>query len=215
MIQALSSSASGNEWRYGPAAQFFHWITVLLVLAAYAFSPGGSEQEIYSADAEFGRRVHETLGFSVFVVVLSRVLWRAIDRKPEAIPMKLSLRMSAIAIQGLLYVLLFALPLTAISGVWLEGHALTLLGRINFVPMMPTLHELGLSLASTHGWLGNAILWIAGVHAAGAIYHHLVLKDRVLQSMLPARRRRSASRATSMPTAERTLGKLSRAVIKE
>ncbi len=33
--------------------------------------------------------------------------------------------------------------------------------------------------------LGDAILWLAGMHAAAAIYHHLVLKDGVLASMLP------------------------------
>ena len=35
----------------------------------------------------------------------------------------------------------------------------------------------------------TAILWLAGLHAAAAIYHHLVLKDGVLLSMLPSRRR--------------------------
>jgi cytochrome b561 len=28
-------------------------------------------------------------------------------------------------------------------------------------------------------------MWIAGIHAVAAIYHHLVLKDDVLVSMLP------------------------------
>ena len=32
---------------------------------------------------------------------------------------------------------------------------------------------------------GLAIHWLAGLHAAAAIYHHLVLKDGVLASMLP------------------------------
>ena len=40
-------------------------------------------------------------------------------------------------------------------------------------------------IASIHTWLGDAILWIAGVHAAAALYHHFVLRDRVLRSMLP------------------------------
>jgi cytochrome b561 len=35
-----------------------------------------------------------------------------------------------------------------------------------------------------HGFLGDAVMWIAGLHAAAAIYHHVVLKDGVLASML-------------------------------
>jgi cytochrome b561 len=28
-------------------------------------------------------------------------------------------------------------------------------------------------------------MWLAGAHALAALYHHFVLKDRVLASMLP------------------------------
>jgi cytochrome b561 len=41
-----------------------------------------------------------------------------------------------------------------------------------------------------HEFLGDAIMWFAGLHAAAAIYHHLVLKDGVLSSMLPEKRTR-------------------------
>ena len=41
-----------------------------------------------------------------------------------------------------------------------------------------------------HEFLGDAIMWIAGLHAAAAIFHHVVLKDRVLSSMLPQVERR-------------------------
>lgn len=37
-----------------------------------------------------------------------------------------------------------------------------------------------------HQFLGDAIMWLAGVHAAAAIYHHVVLKDGVLWAMLPS-----------------------------
>jgi cytochrome b561 len=46
-----------------------------------------------------------------------------------------------------LYVLLIALPLTAIVGAWLEGHPLTLFGIGNFGPMLPQSHDLGQSSA--------------------------------------------------------------------
>jgi cytochrome b561 len=76
-------------------------------------------------------------------------------------------------------------PLTAISGAWLEGHPLTFLGQVRVGPLLPEVHNLGKAIASIHTWLGDAILWIAGVHAVAALYHHFVLRDRVLRSMLP------------------------------
>ena len=90
-------------------------------------------------------------------------------------------------VQAALYVLLFAVPLTAITGAWLEGHALTLLGGAMVPPPLAESHELGASLAEVHTWLGDAILWLAGVHAAAGLLHHYVLKDGVLRSMLPHR----------------------------
>jgi cytochrome b561 len=38
-----------------------------------------------------------------------------------------------------------------------------------------------------HGFLGDAILVLAGLHAVAAIYHHVLLKDGVLKSMLPGK----------------------------
>ena len=35
--------------------------------------------------------------------------------------------------------------------------------------------------------LGDAILWVAGVHAAAALFHHFYLRDQVFRSMLSGR----------------------------
>jgi cytochrome b561 len=43
----------------------------------------------------------------------------------------------------------------------------------------------GATIARIHTWLGDAILWLAGLHALAGLYHHVVLKDGVLASMLP------------------------------
>jgi cytochrome b561 len=178
-------SAASTLPRYGRAAQFLHWITAILVVTAFVFGPGGSEQRVYSVAKDFDRQLHETLGLTVFALTLIRLLWRAIDRPPDDPPMPRWMGISAKATHGILYVLLFALPLTAISGAWLEGHPLTLLTGIRIGPLLAESHGAGSAIASTHTWLGDAILWVAGAHAAAALYHHFVLRDGVLRSMLP------------------------------
>jgi len=76
-------------------------------------------------------------------------------------------------------------PLTAISGAWLEGHPLTLLAGIRIGPWLGEVHSIGSAIATIHTWLGDTILWVAGLHAVAGLYHHFVLRDGVLQSMLP------------------------------
>jgi cytochrome b561 len=94
--------------------------------------------------------------------------------------------LAAATVQGLLYLLLFAVPLTAIFGAWLEGHPLAYLGGLEIPAPMAASHDLGGLVAEIHTWLGDAILWLAGLHAVAALYHHAILKDGVLASMLPA-----------------------------
>jgi cytochrome b561 len=93
--------------------------------------------------------------------------------------------LAAIVVQIALYALLFAVPLSAILGAWLEGHPLACLGSLSIDSPFAASHELGSEIATIHTWLGDAILWVAGLHALAALYHQFILKDGVLASMLP------------------------------
>jgi len=173
------------DTRYGAITQALHWATAILVLVAYIYGPGGSEQRVYSIARNFDRQLHETLGMCVFLLVLIRVMWRMVDIRPAPRPAPLWMLIGAKVVQWALYLLLFALPVTAIAGAWLEGHPLTLLAGIEILPMVKTSHDVGTTIATIHTWLGDAIIWLAGFHALAAIYHHVVLKDGVFTSMLP------------------------------
>ena len=179
--------AISTRLRYGAVAQLFHWATAILVVAAYVYGPGGSEQRVYSLAKDFDRQLHETLGISVFAISLIRLAWRAFDATPEDLPMPRWMRLSSKAVHAMLYVLLFAVPVTAIFGAWLEGHPLTFLGNVRIGPFLTEAHAVGSVIASVHTWLGDTILWVAGIHAAAALYHHFMLRDGVLRSMLPGR----------------------------
>jgi cytochrome b561 len=176
-----------NTLRYSAPTKAIHWLTAVLVLTAFIYGPGGSEERIYSAARDFDRQLHETLGVCVLALVLVRVLWRFVDRHPEPPPLARWMGLAAIIVRVTLYVLLFAVPLTGLSGAWLEGHPLTLLGPLAVPPPLPRLHALGSGIADVHSWLGDVIIWVAGVHAAAGLFHHYVLKDGMLLSMLPGR----------------------------
>ena len=177
--------SSRTPTRYSAVTQAFHWLTAILVLVAFIYGPGGSEQRVYAAARDADRQLHETLGLLVFSIAVLRLLWRAVDKRPD--PPVVSRWMGALstAVQLLLYALMLALPITAVSGAWLEGHPLTLLAGVKVAPLLATRHDLGANLAEIHGWLGDAILWLAGLHALAALYHHWFLRDGVLVSMLP------------------------------
>lgn len=176
---------------HGAPAQVLHWLTAIVVLVAFIYGPGGSEQRVYAPERDLDRQLHETLGMGVLALALLRLLWRLFDKRPDPPAVPRWMGFAAKSVQAALYVLLFAVPLTAISGAWLEGHSLTLLGGVAIPAAIGKSHSLGATIAEIHTWLGDALLWVAGAHAAAGLFHHFVLKDGVLLSMLP---RRSKSR---------------------
>jgi cytochrome b561 len=173
--------------RYSTTAQLLHWTTVLLVVAAYIASVGGSETRIYSSANDFSRGLHELLGMSVFALTLVRVCWRAMFSPPKSADMPAWMELGATLGHWTIYALLVLVPLTAILGAWLEGHPLTVLALGNIQHWLPQSRQLGLVLANIHGWLSNVLIWLAGLHAAAALYHHFWRRDAVLLSMLPGR----------------------------
>lgn len=80
-------TALSTRERYGAVAQLLHWATAILVVAAFTYGPGGSEQRVYSLAKDFDRQIHETLGISVFAITLLRLVWRAFDAPPDDPPM--------------------------------------------------------------------------------------------------------------------------------
>ncbi len=171
--------------RYSGVAQLFHWLTALLVIIAYIVSVGGPELRVYSPANDFSRSLHELLGLSVFGLTAARMCWRAIVSPPKSVQMPAWMELAAKAAHWALYLLLVLVPVTAILGAWLEGHPLTVLAVGNIQPLLPQSHALGLVLADVHGWLGDALIWLAGFHAVAALYHHFWQRDSVLLSMLP------------------------------
>ena len=169
--------------RYGAVAQAFHWLTVILVLAAYVLSKGDPDS-LYSAAADGIRRIHEALGMLVFIVVVLRLLWRLIDRTPATGPIPRSMAAAANLVQLALYALLIAIPVTAVLGTWLEGLPVTVPG-FDIAPRIAQAHGLGQLIIVVHTTLGNVILWVAAVHAAAALFHHFYLRDGVFKSMAP------------------------------
>ena len=172
---------------YSLASRCFHWLTALLVLAAFILSAGGPEARVFAESNKGLLALHESLGIAVFATTLLRLAHRRWARAPNPVAMPIRMRQAALAVRLLLYALLAFLPLSAIAGSWIEGRSLNLylVGAIG--SPFATSHALGQSILSLHKLAGDAIMWLAATHAAAAFFHHFILKDKVLRSMLVSR----------------------------
>jgi cytochrome b561 len=182
--------------RYDALSLAFHWTTALAVAIAYVLGPGGfgrlMRQGIDPATRS-GIVWHESLGVLVLGLTLLRLAWLAWRPSPPRHDASPWAARAARAVHLALWALLLALPLTALLALGTEGHPLTLLGavRVEPVPLLaPAALAHRVDWGEVHEALGNALITLAGVHAVAALFHHLVLKDRVLTSMWPWAARR-------------------------
>src|SRR5215831_18641483 len=95
-----------TQTRYSGVAQLLHWLTAILVLVAFIYGPGGSEQRVYSIGVESDRRIHETLGLIVLALTIVRLLWRLVDTRPDPPLVARWMGLASKAVQGFLYLLL-------------------------------------------------------------------------------------------------------------
>lgn len=182
--------------RYDGFSQLLHWLTAIAVTIAFILGPGGFGRLMRQGVDPATRSDivwHESLGILVLVLTVLRLAWMAARPAAPRFQMARWLHAAAKLVRVALWALLLALPATALLALGSEGHPLTLLGglRIDRMPFIAQSPIAGLAdWGEVHQFLGDSIMWLAGLHAVAAIYHHVVLKDGVLMAMLPWARSR-------------------------
>lgn len=181
--------------RYDALSRALHWLTAIAVTIAFVLGPGGFGRLMRQGVDPATRPDivwHESLGLLVLALTLLRLVWVALRPGKPDFEMAAWMRALSRLVHGALWVLLLALPLTALLALGSESHPLTLLGglRVEQLPWIAgsTLGEAA-DWGEVHGFLGDALMWLAGLHALAALYHHVVLRDGVLAAMLPWRLR--------------------------
>jgi cytochrome b561 len=177
-----------NPVRYSPLAIGLHWLIALMILGS--FSVG-----LYMADLPFSPQKlkiyswHKWAGVTIFMLVAVRCVWRLFHAAP-AMPAQTPLwqQRVATATHYLLYVLMFAIPLSG----WLmssaKGFQTVYFAVLPIPDLLQKNIELGDKLRDLHELLNWLMLSIVAMHAAAAFKHHFFDRDDVLKRMLPAKR---------------------------
>jgi cytochrome b561 len=178
-----------SQERWGVVAQTLHWSIAVLVIALALV--GLLMQEMpNSPDKLKVYALHKSVGLTVLLLVVLRLAWRLGNRRPLHPPhMPAWQRGLAATTHGLLYLLLFAMPLTG----WLYNSAsnfpLRWFNLVRIPPLVEPDRELKALALTLHsgGFYLLAALFV--LHVAGALKHHYVDRDRTLVAMLPFQKR--------------------------
>ncbi len=177
--------------RYGAIAQFLHWTAVALVVLAWVLGMLGDELPKGSS-RDLGLYVHTTAGLLVIALTILRLLWRLADPSPPAEKTRFGewlfadwVGLGAKLAHFGLYVLLVAVPVAGIVLQFARGDGLSIFGIVEIASPWVRDRAFAESVKEIHELLAHGLLALAGLHAAAALVHHWVFRDRTLVRMLP------------------------------
>ena len=178
-------SAAGQGRRYGPTAQWLHWITVLLMLAIVVIAWQMVEIPRNTPARGLYVTAHKSIGIVILVLTLARLAWRARHAAPPLSPgMPGWMAWLAKANHVLLYVVLLGMPLAGYLHSATGAHAGSFFGLFE-LPALPRNDAVSDALLAVHlagQWLLYAVV---ALHVLATVWHVAARRDGTLERMLP------------------------------
>jgi superoxide oxidase len=183
--QSLDQPRAGeSQRRFDIVTIGLHWATVTLIMGMFA-----SAWLLLASDREHAEillTVHRSLGVVTWAVAIARLGWRFNFAYLPPFPpnmRKVQQRLAKTS-EYSLYALLLCQPLTGLAQSLTRGrHFMLFAWQVPKVmagdkPLTMLFHQIHMLSA----WV---LLALIGLHILAALFHRFVLRDEVLQSMLP------------------------------
>jgi cytochrome b561 len=171
---------------YPPISKLLHWLVAICVLLIVPLglvmvyeNPMQNEMFI----------VHKSLGMLILILMALRLINRFVTGAPAPEPgLAAWQRAASSAVHGLLYLALTVQPIIGYVGHSAFGEKGTptpFFWLFEFPPIVSPNNALSDQLFSVHRVLGWVIAALVVVHIGAALQHYFIIKDGVLQRMLP------------------------------
>jgi len=180
----LHMQIRNTETGFGHVAQLLHWAIAILVACQFILARMAAGASLFE---QLGLLAwHKSFGMTIFGLAALRLMWRLSNPRPSTPRHQPRYqRLIARASHDLMYLLIFALPLTG----WIMSSAVntpvSYFGLFTWPDLIAPRQEFAELLKLVHGTLFKALAAIVCVHVAAALYHHFIAGDDVLRRMLP------------------------------
>lgn len=168
---------------YGWVAIFLHWVMALVVFGMFGLGLYMVDLTYYDAWYKGSLNLHKSIGISLAMVWLVRVIWRQLNTWPEPLGDKHLEQKAAHWVHIVLYILMLALFTSGYLISTADGRAISVFNFIS-IPATLTADNQEDVAGLIHEVLAWSLIVLVALHAFAAIKHHFINRDQTLLRML-------------------------------
>jgi len=174
-----------NPDKHSPWIIGLHWSSVIAILIATATFFLREAVET-SSIRNVLLDIHRQSGLFVILALILRIIVRIrVGMTDHAKDMHWMMQIMAKAAHGVLYLILFALPILGWAATNAHATPVRLFGIIPLPNIALADSDLADTLTDYHLWAAWCLLAVVVAHIGAALWHHFHRKDQVLKAMLP------------------------------
>ncbi|HXP08639.1 MAG TPA: cytochrome b [Acidobacteriaceae bacterium] len=170
--------------RFAVPQRLLHWLMALCILSMLFIGVG----MVSTAAPRYLTlvQIHKPLGIAILVLVLIRLALRFYYGSPS-LPADLPepMKLAAYSSQVILYALMIAMPLLGWGMLSAAAYPVVLFGSVYLPPILPVSASLHTLLWHAHYYLAFAFFAIILMHIAAILFHKLIRRDGVFETMAP------------------------------
>jgi cytochrome b561 len=169
--------------QFASSSRVLHWLMAAMVVPMLFIGVG---MVASLADYHVLVSIHRPLGIAILVLVVIRFVNRQLTSLPPFPPtMSPAERIAASWSERLLYALMFALPLIGWGMLSAARYPIVLCGPIHLPPILPVDPALYGVLRKLHTMLAYLLFFTFMAHLSAVLFHTLVMRDGLLNRMVP------------------------------
>ena len=182
----MSAPSAPTMSRYSATARLLHWIVALMVLATIPIGTAMLQEGISRSTQDTLFILHKNGGVIILVLVLARIVWRALN-PPPPLPATLPAvqRLASKVVHLGLYAALLFMAFTGYVRVTAGGFPIEMLDAIGFPRLAPRSDALADTAKALHNVGRFVLVPLILLHLGAAAYHGAIKRDGIFSRMWP------------------------------